>query len=248
MTIASEITRIKTAIADAYTACQDMGATMPAVLNSDNLEQCIASIGGGGSATVLHLYDRVDNKATVAGFWTGGGGQRYAVCVVDAAYRVSRQLWSNQAVDTELPNYTSESAALAAGESATYNTNVILNTYIPSNYPAFNAARNACTVMINDKTLKSCLPNAAELQMIWNDKATLDTYDTTLTEYPDNSLTRWTIGGNSNFYNCWSSTENSASGGWYLSSSGSWGLGSSSSQCGVIPIIEIKVDENGEVQ
>lgn len=50
MTIASEITRIKTAIADAYAACQDMGATMPAVLNSDNLEQCIASISGGQPA------------------------------------------------------------------------------------------------------------------------------------------------------------------------------------------------------
>lgn len=47
MTIASEIIRIKTAVADAYTACQEMGATMPAVLNSDNLEQCIASITVG---------------------------------------------------------------------------------------------------------------------------------------------------------------------------------------------------------
>lgn len=61
MTIASEITRIKTAIADAYIACQDMGATMPAVLNSDNLEQCIASISGGGSpATVLHLLTKME--------------------------------------------------------------------------------------------------------------------------------------------------------------------------------------------
>lgn len=50
MTIASEIIRIKTAVANAYTACQEMGATMPAVLNSDNLEQCIASISGGQPA------------------------------------------------------------------------------------------------------------------------------------------------------------------------------------------------------
>lgn len=65
MTIASEITRIKTAVADAYTACQEMGATMPAVLNSDNLEQCIASISGGGPTppqTKKRLVSVADNS------------------------------------------------------------------------------------------------------------------------------------------------------------------------------------------
>ena len=47
MTIASEITRIKTAIANAYTACQEMGATMPLVQDSDHLEACIDSISVG---------------------------------------------------------------------------------------------------------------------------------------------------------------------------------------------------------
>lgn len=249
MTIASEITRIKTAIADAYTACQEMGATMPAVLNSDNLEQCIASIsGGGGSATVLHQYDRVDGKATVAGFWTDGNGQRYAVCVADAAYRSGHQTWSNVTVDTPLPNYNSSTAALAAGESGTWNTDTILNNYTPSDYPAFNIARNACTVSMGNKTFESCLPNAAELQMIYNDKATLDTYDTTLTEYPNNSLATWNIGGNSSSY-CWSSNEYLSSLTWLLYSSGSWYYGEKNDYYnGVIPIIEIPVDENGEVQ
>lgn len=66
MTIASEITRIKTAIADAYIACQDMGATMPAVLNSDNLEQCIASISGGQPVptTKQRLVSVADNLDT----------------------------------------------------------------------------------------------------------------------------------------------------------------------------------------
>lgn len=52
MSIASEITRISGNIADAYTACNGKGATMPssASQNSDNLATCINSIqtGGGG--------------------------------------------------------------------------------------------------------------------------------------------------------------------------------------------------------
>ena len=249
MTIASEITRIKTAIADAYIACQDMGATMPAVLNSDNLEQCIASISGGGSsATVLHLYDKVDGKATVAGFWTDGGDQRYAVCVVDAEYRTGGQKWSNSiTTDTTLPNYSSSSAALAAGESGTWNTDTILNNYTATNYPTFNIARNACTISLDNKTFESCLPNAAELQMIWNDRATLDTYDTTLTDYPNNSLTSWHIGENSQF-RCWSSVELTRNAAWFIKYNGSCDYTTKDLEGGVIPIIEIPVDENGEVQ
>ena len=49
--------------------------------------------------TILHQYDRVDGKATVAGFWTDGNGQRYAVCVVDAQYRSGNQSWSESEFD-----------------------------------------------------------------------------------------------------------------------------------------------------
>ena len=52
MTIASEIQRIKTNIANAYTVCDSKGATMPATQNSANLADCIDSISGG-SATLI---------------------------------------------------------------------------------------------------------------------------------------------------------------------------------------------------
>lgn len=52
MTIASEITRIQTNIADAYTAAIGKGATMPATENSDNLATCIASIPSGGGSGI----------------------------------------------------------------------------------------------------------------------------------------------------------------------------------------------------
>lgn len=51
MSIATEIERIKTNIANAYTACEGKGATLPTTLNSENLSNCISSITGGGGAT-----------------------------------------------------------------------------------------------------------------------------------------------------------------------------------------------------
>ena len=51
MSVADQINRIKTNIANTYTAAQAKGATMPQTQNSDNLAACIqsTSTGGGGS-------------------------------------------------------------------------------------------------------------------------------------------------------------------------------------------------------
>jgi hypothetical protein len=46
MSIVSEIERIKTNIANAYAKCEEKGATLPELLNSENLAACIASITG----------------------------------------------------------------------------------------------------------------------------------------------------------------------------------------------------------
>lgn len=46
MTVASEITRIKGNIEEAYTAASAKGATLPATENSDNLATCIGTITG----------------------------------------------------------------------------------------------------------------------------------------------------------------------------------------------------------
>lgn len=48
MSIASEITRIKNNIEDAYTECENKGATLPETENSANLADTIASIPSGG--------------------------------------------------------------------------------------------------------------------------------------------------------------------------------------------------------
>jgi hypothetical protein len=194
----------------------------------------------------LEQWDRVDGKATVAGFWTDGNGQRYAVCVADAAYRSGGQYWSNKTTNTPLPNYDSDSAALAAGESATCNMDTIRGNYDLSTYPAFNSAYSKI-ITLDGVTYNGLLPNAAELQMIFTNREYLDTLDTSLVDYPNNSLMTWDIEDNSNFY-CWTSAEYGSPGAWLLSSFGTLDISSKHVDgCGVIPIFEIPVDENGRV-
>ena len=70
MTIASEITRINNNIANAYTACDSKGATMPVTQNSANLADCIDSIQTGGAsskygATLDSFVGDVDSKGVL---------------------------------------------------------------------------------------------------------------------------------------------------------------------------------------
>ena len=70
MTVASEITRIKTNIANAYNSASEKGATLPAVQNSDNLATCISSITGGGSSSkygvsIDDILGDVDNNGVL---------------------------------------------------------------------------------------------------------------------------------------------------------------------------------------
>lgn len=57
MSVETQIERIKTNIANAYTAAEAKGATIPEVKNSDNLSACVDSIttGGGGGGTQFGL-------------------------------------------------------------------------------------------------------------------------------------------------------------------------------------------------
>lgn len=64
MTIASEIQRIQTNIANAYTACSNKGATLPATQDSDNLATTIASIPSGGSDP--QMYNIINASVTVS--------------------------------------------------------------------------------------------------------------------------------------------------------------------------------------
>lgn len=60
MTIATEITRIKTNIENAYTKAEEKGATIPTVKNSENLAACIETVSTGGGGV----------EQEVRGLWT----------------------------------------------------------------------------------------------------------------------------------------------------------------------------------
>ena len=59
MTIADEIQRIKTNIENAYTVCNNKGATIPQDQNSDNLADCINSITGDGEGLLESLISEI---------------------------------------------------------------------------------------------------------------------------------------------------------------------------------------------
>lgn len=57
-TIASEIQRIKTNIANTYTVLEEKGATLPETLNSANLATCANSISGGGGTVRIPNFTK----------------------------------------------------------------------------------------------------------------------------------------------------------------------------------------------
>ena len=70
MTIASEITRIKTNIENAYAKAEEKGARIPEVKNSENLASCVETItnggGSGGGYTEVARYQVVDGNAILS--------------------------------------------------------------------------------------------------------------------------------------------------------------------------------------
>lgn len=140
----------------------------------------------------LQIGDRLDNKATYVGTFNAedpnSPAQSYAVFVLDAVYRSPDLLYSVTRNQTVLPWYNA-TQALTAKESSTYNTNQILGTY--NDYPNFNYARNAGSVIINDTTYYSQLPNVSELLMVWSNRVIVDQKDVTSSSNPTMALSNW---------------------------------------------------------
>ena len=142
------------------------------------------------------LGSRIDNKATVVGVLQDHEGNDYVLAVVDAAYRSGSGIkWSLKTVDTPLQNNADSTAALADHHTGKYNTDLILSTYTATDYPAFEFARNACTVSIGGDTYYSVLPSINELQLLNDNKSVLDQYDPTINEYASRSMNIFHCGG-----------------------------------------------------
>lgn len=192
----------------------------------------------------LDQWDRVDNKATVVGFFTDGNGTKYAVCVADAQYR-NVAAWNNKNMTfPDLPKYTSETAAKNATESSTFSMDYIRTNYTLSDFPAFNHAYSQ-TLEYQGITYHGLIPNMAELQMIYTNKGLLDTLDVTLANYPLYSLVTWNFNNNTGDgkNKAWSATLYDNGAAWCIKNNGgSEGYFNSFYKSeNIIPIFEIPI-------
>jgi hypothetical protein len=243
MTIASEITRIQTNIANAYTAASGKGATLPANQNSDNLATCIGSISGGsGGSGKYELLERIKDDSnneigTVSGFFTDGNNVEYAVVCLDARYRSSSGIaWGSTGNIPNLPLYDSW-ALYSTKETATFNTQKIIDAGLSST-PAATHCRSLSFV-IDGTTYYGQLMNVPELIDIMKNYVEINNADTSGSEYAEKFLNATRLSD----YRTWTSNINSSSLAWHEYYTGSINTktktGTGSSGGWAVPILEL---------
>lgn len=173
MTVASEITKLQSNLADCYTAVFDKGGTMPEHENFDNLATAISSINAVPAPTGKYqLLDRITDDSnneigTVSGFFTDENDVEYAVvCLTQNVSSSNLALSSSTGNITNLPNYSSlrTSNVWNAVGTATSNTQNILDWCSANNFTsdACNHCRNQSFV-IGGVTYYGQVPNFQEL-------------------------------------------------------------------------------------
>ena len=191
--------------------------------------------------SVYNFGDRIGGMATIVGEYSSKDGKKYAFAVLDAQYRGTNIKWSTDlyGIDTGLPNYSSSAPTSQNLESATYNTDYIINNYSDKAIEAFTFCRNVGSVLIGEKQLNPQLPNAYELQQIFNMKSELDALDPTAETNSTKKLSNWGFG--SQYAYVWSSNEYNSNHSWVLNSDGSWDYYNKYNTYGVVPILEIEL-------
>lgn len=187
----------------------------------------------------LKFGDRIDNKATVVGTYNSKDLGTVVYAVLDAQYRGANIAWASGlfGIDTGLPNYSIVPEE-QNHESATYNTDYIINNYSDKATEAFTFCRNIEPLTYNGNSYNCQLPNGNELLEILNKKAELDTLDPTAETNSTNKLSNWGFGCD---YVWWSS-EDCSYNALGLQPIGSWETPlKNSAKGGVCPIIEIPV-------
>ena len=193
----------------------------------------------------LKFGDRIDNKATVVGTYNSNDLGTVVYAVLDAQYRGANIAWASGlfGIDTGLPNY-SVVPEEQNHESATYNTDYIINNYSDKATEAFTFCRNIEPLTFNGNSYNCQLPNGNELLEIWNKKAELDTLDPTAETNSTNKLSNWGFGCDY----VWWSNEDCSYNALALHPIGSWETPlKNSAKGGVCPIIEIPINAGIEI-
>ena len=148
---------------------------------------------------VYSFGDRIGNIATFVDYFNTTNpetnvDQKYAVFVLDAAYRASlssSSTASNYLVVPNLPTYT-DSGSKTATESATFNCDCYLA--VPNvTWTIINQARNI-SVTLGGNTYYGQIPTIPQLLKIRDLGAAIDAKDPTLSDYSSNSLATWWSG------------------------------------------------------
>lgn len=195
--------------------------------------------------TTLKFGDRIDNKATVVGSFESSDLGTVVFAVLDSTY-YGQYNWASglNGTDTGLPNYATEDEVLAAKESATYNTDYMLNNYSDKATEAFTYCRSIEPLNFNGKKYNCQLPNAYELKQIYNNSEKLYELDPTTSTNTSYNLANWGFNG---INDAWSSNEYNSGTSWELQSVGEWYHYTKDGPSCVTPIIEIPI-ENAQNQ
>lgn len=187
--------------------------------------------------TTYYFGQRIGGIATVVGEYNSNDGKKYMFAVLDSTY-YTKTTWASGlfGTDTDLPNYLSAPTSQNK-ESATYNTDYILNNY-SGNLEAFQHCRNAGNLTFNGQLYQFQLPNIDEVQRIYDNRAKLYELDPTTSSNTSYNLANWNFNGTSYL---WTSNEYDSYNSWELDPNGSWDYNSKSNTYGVVPIIEIEL-------
>ena len=239
MSISSALVAAQGRVADAYTAISNKGGTLPATQNLANMPAAINSIPSGGSSGgtgAVSLTRFSDDNGTEIGThfmnFVDGNGNKYKVIVLDAKYRGGdSKMWLNfTEAPTDMPIYDSLPSAVAATETATNNTQTILDycTAAGRTSSACSQCRSK-SFTIGGTTYYGQLPNITQMLYIILQYYNLDSLDPTSSSHPKvNFNTSHTF---------WSSSQASTTNGWITRS----GITSfSKAQSGAVsPVLEI---------
>lgn len=198
----------------------------------------------GGSTDKYKVGDRVtddsDNPVgTVSSIFTDGNGDRYAVVCLDAVHRLASGNWCTNvsSVVPDLPiYYTDQWGPWESKETATYNTQKILNYCHAHGYTS--AACSHCrskVFTIDGKGYAGQLPNVIELNDIMRNHTAINTADPTASSYSsvDLSIGRY----------WWSSNQSYNSLVWEARDAGFISIGATTQLRGVIPVLEIPLED-----
>ena len=204
--------------------------------------------------SVYTIGDRLGGVATFVTYYTDAAGQKYAVFVADAKYRIGNCTWGRNEAEG-LPRYeTCPNTEALSNLSATYMTQFILDNYYYANmttdpYPAFKAVRDSVSIPTLGLNGLASVANCFEVQKIFDNRVILDSFDPTLDNYTMNALTTWNMAGSSSNY-VWCSNPYNNNRAWRLHSNGGWSYGGGWNdygdrdgyRYGFLPVFEIPVN------